>query len=207
MPGARNNVSESLASTNPIRWSRTKCTKTRGKKGTPHENPEDPPRRRANKKKGHGTYENDRPAVFGAVSRDTGQVHLRVVKDSTAASLLLAALEETKEGTKVMTDEWGSYSHLSNEGRPHSTVNHGIREWARDDDGDGVREVHTNSIEGLWTSLRNWLRQFRGVSKKYLQGYVSAFEWGYNRKRVDKEELWKIVATLVPKEGLSYVPG
>jgi len=49
-------------------------------------------------------------------------------------------------------------------------VGHGSREWARDDDGDGVREVHTNSMEGFWTSARNWLRSFRGVSKKYLQG-------------------------------------
>ncbi|CAN5475691.1 hypothetical protein BH09SUM1_BH09SUM1_09810 [soil metagenome] len=48
---------------------------------------------------------------------------------------------------------------------------------------------------------------FRGVSKKYLQGYVTAFEWGYNRKRFDREALWKIVATTVAKGGLSYVPG
>jgi transposase-like protein len=86
-------------------------------------------------------------------------------------------------------------------------VNHGRREWARDDDGDGVREVHSNTMEGLWTSLRHWLRPFRGVSKKYLQGYVAAFEWGYNRKRVDKEELWKIVSRVVDKELFSYVPG
>jgi transposase-like protein len=184
-----------------------KCTKTRGKKGERHDEPHDPPRRRANKKRGHGDYAGDRPAVFGAVSRQTGEVHLRVVKDSSAESLLPAALEETAPGTRVVTDEWRAYSKLSEEGRPHATVNHGRREWARDDDGDGVREVHSNTMEGLWTSLRNWLRPFRGVSKKYLQGYVAAFEWGYNRKRVDKEELWKIVSRVVDKELFSYVPG
>jgi len=41
----------------------------------------------------------------------------------------------------------------------------GKRVWARDDDGDGIREVHVNTIEGLWTGLRNFLRPFRGVSK------------------------------------------
>jgi hypothetical protein len=35
------------------------------------------------------------------------------------------------------------------------------REWARDDNGDGVREVHCNTLEGL----RNFLRPFRGVNK------------------------------------------
>jgi len=55
--------------------------------------------------------------------------------------------------------------------RNHVTVCHtpGKRVWARDDDGDGIREVHVNTIEGLWTGLRNFLRPFRGVNKIYLQ--------------------------------------
>jgi transposase len=34
-------------------------------------------------------------------------------------------------------------------GRPHATVCHAEGEWARDDDGDGIREVHDNTMEGL----------------------------------------------------------
>ena len=49
--------------------------------------------------------------------------------------------------------------------------------WARDDDGDGVREVHDNTLEGMWTGLRNFLRPFRGVSKWYLAQYVAMFQW------------------------------
>lgn len=133
-------------------------------------------------------------------------MHLRVVKDSSAQSLLLAALEEAEKGTPVMTDEWPAYRSLASEERPHSTVNHSEREWARDDDGDGIREVHTNSTEGLWTSLRNWLRSFRGVSKKYLFGYVSAFEWIWNRKSLDRAELYAVLLHQTPK-GLTYEPG
>ena len=36
-------------------------------------------------------------------------------------------------------------------------------------DGDGL---FTNTIEGVWTTLRNFLRPFRGVHKKFLAGYV-----------------------------------
>ena len=62
-------------------------------------------------------------------------------------------------------------------------------EWARDADGDGLREVHSNTIEGIWTGLRNFLRRFRGVHKKYLAQYylaqyVALFEWEYNLKEV-----------------------
>ena len=184
-----------------------RCIKTRGKKGTPHEDPEDPPRRRANKRRGHGTYATDRPAVFGAVWRETGEVHCQVVGDSTAEWLLYGVLDETVEGAKVTTDEWRAYSQLTKWGRIHAKVNHGKHEWARDDDGDGVREVHTNTIEGLWTGLRNWLRTFRGVAKKYLFGYVAAFEWGFNHKTLRPTEMWKIVSTVLEKGDLTYDPG
>ena len=50
-----------------------------GEKGDRHDDPEDPPRRRANKRRGHGTYANDRPAIVGTVGRDTHQVRLLVV--------------------------------------------------------------------------------------------------------------------------------
>lgn len=91
------------------------ATRIQGRYGTPHGNPEDPPRRHANKKKGHGTYENDRPAVLGAMRR-SGGVHLRVARESTAASLLLAALAEAEKDTPVMTDQRGSYTRLPSEG-------------------------------------------------------------------------------------------
>ena len=38
-------------------------------------------------------------------------------------------------------------------------------EWARDADADGICEIHTNTIEGIWTTLQNFLRPFRGVHK------------------------------------------
>ena len=62
-------------------------------------------------------------------------------------------------------------------------------EWARDDDGDGVREVHDNTLEGTWTGLRNFLRMFRGVNKRYLSQYVAIFEWSYLVKEVTVEFL------------------
>jgi len=45
-----------------------------------------------------------------------------------------------------------------------------------------VREVHCNTMEGIWTGARNYLRPFRGVSKWFLSQYVAMFEWGHNIK-------------------------
>ena len=143
------------------------CFKMRGKKGDEHFDPLDPPHRRANKRRGRGTYENDRPPVVGVIGRESGQVRLRVVMDTKATTWEQHVHQFTLSDCHVYTDEYDSYNGIE---RTRSTVQHGIKEWARDDDGDGIREVHTNPAEGMWTGLRNFLRSFRGVHKKYLSG-------------------------------------
>ena len=74
-------------------------------------------------------------------------------------------------------------------GRSRRSVNHSKGEWARDEDGDGLREVRSNTIEGIWTGLRNFLRRFRGVHKEYLAQCVDIFEWEHNLKSVTDEFL------------------
>jgi len=74
-------------------------------------------------------------------------------------------------------------------GRGHAAVNHNAGEGARDDDGDGIREVHCNTPEGIGTGLRNSLRPSRGVNKVYLEQYIKMFEWSYNVKAVTAASL------------------
>ena len=57
-----------------------------GEKGEPHRDPEDPPRRRGNKRKGHGTYANDRPPVIGTLGRESGAVRLRLAHHTDKAT-------------------------------------------------------------------------------------------------------------------------
>jgi len=123
------------------------------------------------------------------VGRESGQVRLEVIDNADRVTLEGGIEGTTLEGTTVSTDEWGGYNHLEAMHRGHATVCHAAGEWARDDDGDGLREVHDNTLEGLWTGLRNFLRMFRGVSKWFLAPYVAIFQWGYNLKAVNNEFL------------------
>jgi transposase len=159
------------------------CIKTRGKKGVPHCDPDDPPRCRGNKFHGHGTWDNDRPPVCGVVGRESGQVRLHVERHAARETLEGVVTTSTEEGAKVNTDGLTSYGHLIEIGHDHATVCHAIGVWARDDDGDGIREVHDNTLEGLWTGLRTFLRLFRGVNKGYLYKYITIFQWSNNVKR------------------------
>lgn len=157
-----------------------------GEKGTFHPDPDDPPRRRANKRRGRGTMANDRPPILGLVGRQSSQVRLTVCQDTTKDTIQPQIEEKTAVDATLYTDESSAYEQVAESGRNHATVSHSKHEWARDDDGDGIREVHCNTMEGIWTGLRNFLRLFRGVHKKFLAAYVVMFEWAHNLKRVTK---------------------
>ncbi len=162
----------------------------RGKKGTKHADPTDPPRRRANRRRGHGTYENDRPPIVGTVGRTSGQVRLRVVQRTSRAILAAHVTRCTGAQAVVCPDEWRGYAQLT---RVHHTVDHGHRVWAHDADGDGIREVHVNTCEKLWTMVRTFLRPFRGVHKMYLAAYVAICEVRINEKRITPQFIARLV--------------
>ena len=136
---------------------------------------------------------------MGTVGRESGQVRLRVVKHTDAQTLEAHVHQFTTCASSVYTDEWRGYNQIL---RRHATVCHSAKEWARDDDGDGVREVHTNTTEGLWTTVRNFLRPFRGETihknrpffGKYLSGYIALCEFAINLKHISVAFISRLVA-------------
>jgi transposase len=161
------------------------CTTTPGKQSTPHRDPADPPRRRGHQRRGHGTSANDRPPILSIISRDTGEECWWVCDHADRQTCHHLIAEHVPRGSAILyTDEWQSYrsSHTA-----HAAVCHGVHEWAREDDGDGQREVHGNSCEGAGAALRTYLRTFRGVHKQYLHLYVATYEAMLNAKRITSE--------------------
>jgi hypothetical protein len=134
-----------------------------------------------------GTFANDRPPVAGVVGRDSGEVRLEVLGSARGAELEEVLEGTCLEGATINADEWEGYGRVGGRHRwVHRTVDHSGPKstWALDLDGDGVREVHGDMQEGLWTGLRDFLRPFRGASKYCLAQYVAIFQWGHNVKHV-----------------------
>jgi hypothetical protein len=99
-----------------------------------------------------------------------GQLVIRMladVKQGTIGPLIKAAIAP---GSVVDTDEYDIYARLGQWGDTHHTVCHAAGEFARDDDGDRICEVHVNTPEGFWSLLRSWLRPHRG----HLAGEAAA---------------------------------
>src|SRR5438309_658841 len=114
------------------------------------------------------------------------QVTIRPVIEATVA-----------RGALVHTDEYDVYARLEEWGYGHKTVCHARGEYARDDDGDGFCEVHVNTMEGLWSFLRSWLRPHRGVSQEKLPAYLAFFEVVHNARRRGKALLATLIGALV----------
>jgi transposase len=97
----------------------------------------------------------------------------------------------------VNSDEYVIYDRLEAWGYGHVSVNHSAGEFARDADGDGVFEVHVNTLEGFWSLLRSWLRVHRGISQERLPLYLGFFGVVHNVRRRGRALLGSLLALLL----------
>jgi transposase len=158
---------------------------TRGNNSTPHRDPSDPPRRRAHQRQGHGTSANDRPPIIRVIARETGEPRFWGCNHADTRTCHALIADHVPTGsTRLDTDAWPR-----DRGRhpSHATVCHGVHEWAWDDDGEGRREVHGHSCEGVGAVLRPYLRAFRGVHKPYLHLSVATCDAMVNTTRVTSQ--------------------
>ena len=97
----------------------------------------------------------------------------------------------------MFTDEYAIYARLPQWGYAHRTVCHSRGEYARDEDGDGFHEVHVNTIEGVWSLLRSWLRPHRGISQEQLPLYLAFFELTHYLRQRGKALFKPLIQTLL----------
>src|SRR5262249_54452806 len=84
---------------------------------------------------------------------------------------------KVKVGAQFFTDAYNIY-HFTEANYDHRTVNHGAGEYARRDP-DGTC-VHCNTMEGIWSGLRNFLDHFKGISQRFLHLRVARYEFLHN---------------------------
>lgn len=125
-------------------------------------------------KRGRGTK---KVPIAGIVERK-GRVVAKVMDRLTSKELiaLLKKTVKTKEST-LMTDDFRSYNKMD-ELIERFVINHSSKEYARG-------AVHTNTIEGFWSIIKNGIKgQYHVISKKYLPFYLAEYCYRYNRRQL-----------------------
>ena len=118
------------------------------------------PRYKGQSKPGRGTR---KTAVFVAVERGGG-TRLQIVERVSANCLGAAMRQHVDEASRLMTDEWSSYTPIGVrfEGG-HEVVVHSKKEYVRKED----RTIHSNTAESVFALLKRGLSAtFHSISKK-----------------------------------------
>lgn len=87
-----------------------------------------------------------------------GALVIRMLTNVKQATIKPIISHTVAKGSLIYTDEYDIYARLHQWGYEYQSVCHSAGEYARDDDGNGFCEVHVNTIEGVWSLLRSWLR-------------------------------------------------
>jgi transposase-like protein len=147
-------------------------------------------------KRGRGTLESEKPPILGLLERG-GRVVLKMLANVQQKTIKPLFEKFVKAGSMVNSDEYVIYDRLESWGYGHVSVNHSAGEFARDADGDGVNEVHVNTLEGFWSLLRSWLRVHRGISQERLPLYLGFFGVVHNVRLRGRGLLGSLLALLL----------
>ena len=133
------------------------------------------------KRKGNrGRGAKNKTIVFGILERK-GKVHVEIVSDVKAQTLLKSTIRKVKKGSIVYTDKWKGYDSLVFNGYKHLSIDHS-KMFGKDD-------VYTNGIEGFWSFAKENLAKYHGVSSGKFLLYLKEMEWRYNNKDCDLFDL------------------
>ncbi len=130
--------------------------------------------------------------VAGAVQRG-GKVRLERIPNIRKPTLHAFINRHVKDETEaIYTDELLSYLGIGDADTRHRVVRHAVEEWV-------VGDVHTNSVEGIWSLLkRSIVGAFHKVSAKHLDRYLEELEWRFNNRNnphIFRDTLRRIVNT------------
>jgi IS1 family transposase len=119
--------------------------------------------------------------LFGGIERRADGVFncfMRVVYNRSEPHLTHLIRQHVAPGTLIMTDGWAAYSNLDSMGYLHQVVVHEDNFVSPIDS-----NIHTQTIEATWYSLKRFIRA-RGTHKgSHLFEYIC--EWIFRRKFPD----------------------
>ncbi|OLF81478.1 transposase [Maricaulis sp. W15] len=125
--------------------------------------------------KGGGGPANKR-AVVALVERggNVRSFHVQKANRNTVATILF---ENVTRETKLYTDESRLYTVLGKQYATHETVRHSADEYVRG-------EVHTNTIEGVFSIFKRGMRGiYQHCKEKHLHRYLAEFDFRYNNRQ------------------------
>jgi transposase-like protein len=111
---------------------------------------------------------------IGGIERGSKKAFIVPVQNRNTETIRHVINENVHPGTIVITDQWRAYSSAlsANNDFEHRSVNHSLNFVDPEDP-----TVHTQTIEGLWSHMKKFLRGKSGISKEQQSEYLLQFIW------------------------------
>jgi transposase-like protein len=125
------------------------------------------------------TWHKKKQAVLAMVERG-GKVKTKPIANVTGSNVQSIMRENIDKSARIATDQSVAYpgceQHFTS---GHRSVNHSKKEYVRG-------EIHTNTVEGFFSSVKRGLHGiYHSVSKEHLHRYMSEFEFRYNHRHIE----------------------
>jgi transposase len=126
-------------------------------------------------------YDQKKTAVVAIVQR-RGKVIAKAIPEVDSFALTGLIKKHVTPKSTVYTDEFSAYNKIrflrNEDGIPlqyrHRRIKHSSGVYVKGD-------IHTNTVEGLWSLIKNGLRGvYHQVSPEYLQSYLDEYTFRYN---------------------------
>ena len=166
--------------------------------------------------------------VFGILTRE-GKVHVEVVPNVQAETLLGITVKKVRRGSIVYTDKYKAYDSLMFCGYRHLNVDHSSRfvdgkvhingcephGWRRQSFAKIIllsalitsNQEPTLSVEGFWSWAKERLFKHHGISPKHFPLYLKELEFRYNHRfELIFEQLVAYMSDFVPELPGEEVP-
>jgi transposase-like protein len=142
-------------------------------------------------RRGHG----HKRTVVTLVERN-GEARSFHVENATIATVAPIVRKNVSRESGLMTDESALYVGIGREFQSHKSVNHGAKEYVRDD-------AHTNTVEGFFSIFK---RGFKGIyqhcGEDHLHRYLAEYDFRYNnRVRFGIDDSRRMNIALIQAEG------
>jgi len=147
--------------------------------------------RRRDGKRGRPGRDSHKTPVVGVVERG-GKVAALVTRDASRRTIMPIIQSRVMPRSLIYTDEWRPYDDLGKRGYEHRRIAHAEKVYV-------VGDVHTNTIEGFWSLLKNGIRGvYHSVSSKHLQSYINEYAFRYNHRK-DEAPMYALVSAQARK--------
>lgn len=111
-----------------------------------------------------------------------GKLYCKVVPNTKAKTIKPILYQNIERGSILVSDEWSAYEGLNGIFN-HHVVNHKMNQYSNNG-------YSSNGVETAWSHLKRTITGvYHNVSRKHLHRYVNEFEFRYNYRSLNTEEM------------------